>query len=175
MVPIPSPKYNPTQQDGEDYKAKKVKKAESNCIVVAQLLKNQILSYLACRHNLEHNLHAIVHRGDPREELDHWIGVISCVCKAPCSKIKESDAQISNQNCHILIVSHRADCDAKKAARRCNSTKREHVCEKIRGSQLLKLEAVKGDKCEQDRVDPDAGETLCKYGQVIRVHGVHVI
>ena len=43
-MPIPCPKYNPTQQDGEDYKAKEVKKAESNCIVVAQLLKNQILS-----------------------------------------------------------------------------------------------------------------------------------
>ena len=174
-MPIPCPKYNPAQQDGEDYKAKEVKKAESNCIVVAQLLENQILSYLARRHNLEHNLHAIVHRRDPREELDHWIGVISCVCKAPCSKVKEGDAQISNQNCHILIVSHRTDWEAKKAARRCNPTKREHVCEKIRGSPLLKLEAVEGDECEQDWVDPDTGETLSKDGQVIRVHGVHMI
>ena len=130
-MPILCPKYNPAQQDGEDYKGKEVKKAKCNCIVVAQLLKNQILSYLASRHNLEHNLHAIVHRRNPREELDHWIGVITCVCKAPCSKVKQSDAQISYQNCNILIVSHRSDCDAEKAARRCNPTKCEHVCEKI--------------------------------------------
>ena len=116
-MPILGPYDKPAQTNWEDDKAKEIKEAKRICVVVSELLKDQLLSYLTIWDYLEHDLHAIVHRRDPREELYHWISVVACICEASCSEVKQSHAQISYQNGHVLIIRHCTHSESKKAPR----------------------------------------------------------
>ena len=126
-------------------------------------------------HLLENNLHAVVHRRDPCEELDYWVHAITCIGQTSGTKVEQSDGEVADQNCDVLITCHSACGEPEKRSAQSDTDKGGHVSEHITSRAVIEVKAIEGEECDEHRVDPRHSQNLTDDGKEVGMDGVHVI
>ena len=90
------PQDEPADTDHEQNEEDEVAEGKTSAIRVAELFEHLFTPHSSLRHLLEDNLHGIVHRRYPGQELDNWVGATACVGQTTSSEVEERDGKVTN-------------------------------------------------------------------------------